>query len=142
MSDQSNSMYGVSVGLFVTRKASGEAVVIGGIGTSVNRWVRILSILAAQALWLQLAQVLYPQRSLRAVTQISPLSTQIVNLPAVTTQVQVAEQDVDHVLITGWVGEKSWQALLHRAEAEQFWSALDTALFPPVEKPEPPQQPT
>lgn len=141
MAEAPHSAYGLSVELFVTRKASGEAIVIGGMGTGVSRWVRILSLRAAHLLWMGLAQALYPETALAESIRPATSPLRNLNLPSVTSHIQVEQIEEGGVMILGWVETKTWQVMLNRSEAEKFWDALNKALYAPQISPEKPASP-
>ncbi|MCZ7547455.1 MAG: hypothetical protein M5R40_29835 [Anaerolineae bacterium] len=54
--------YGMTTDLFVSRKPHGEAIVVGGAGEQV-KWMRVLSRRCAHLLWIQLTQMLFPEKA-------------------------------------------------------------------------------
>jgi hypothetical protein len=116
--------------LFVSRKRSGESMVVGGVSVDEARWTRVLSHRAAQMMWYQLTQLLFPEKSdiVTGLVSTTPLRSE--SLPTVTTHVTVDGHAGGIYDINGWVGEASWSATVNEAEARRFWKALDVALFP------------
>ena len=128
MAEQPEAKYGLSTNLFVTRKASGESIVLGGIAADESRWIRILSYRAAQLLWLQLTRLLYPEKAeeMAAWTTTAPIRD--ASLPTVTTHIDVNEVDEGYEL-AGWAHRRIvWTALLAEVEARRFWALLDETL--------------
>ncbi len=130
MADGPNQAYGLSTSLFVNRKRSGESLVVGGVSENSSRWTRVLSHRAAQMLWYQLTQLLFPEKSdvVTGLVSTTPLRSE--SLPTVTTHVTVDGHDGGVYDIMGWVGEQSWSARVNGMEARVLWKALDVALFP------------
>ncbi len=130
MFNETTSAYGFSTGLFATRKVKGDSLIVGGIAADQSRWVRILSYRAAQLLWFQLTQMLYPEKEMAVTTSMTTAPMRNAGLPTITTHVTVEELLNGGYGITGWVGSKTWQADLTQGETEQFLVALDHALYP------------
>jgi hypothetical protein len=130
MVDKPSQTYGLSTNLFVSRKANGDSLVLGGIGEDEIRWTRVLSQRAAQMLWYHLTRLLFPEKSemVAALVSTSPLRSG--NMPTITTHVTVEPRDDDGYDIAGWVGEQTWWMHLSNYEARRFWTALDIALYP------------
>ena len=129
MSGKPKAMYGMTVNLFVTRKANGEALVVGGIGENDTRWVRILSYRAAQILRFQLARLLFPDQAeeMSAWTTTAPIRD--ASLPTVTSHATIEKMSDDTFELAGWSDRDIiWVAYLSQEEAQRFWSALDGAL--------------
>ena len=129
MSDEIRTSYGFSTNLFVSRKASGESLVVGGIAEDTTRWTRVLSTRAAQMLWFHLTRLLFPEKSdmVTALVTTAPLRSN--SLPTITTHM-VVDAVEGGVEIAGWVGEQTWWLRLTDYEARRFWTALDIALYP------------
>lgn len=122
--------YGLSKNLFVSRKASGDSIVIGGIAEDASRWTRVLSQRAAQMLWFNLTQLLYPDQSGKVNAMITTAPLRGTDLPTITTHTTVDQLDQNSYEVTGWVGNHNWTLRLEHQEALSFWSALDSALTP------------
>lgn len=130
MADKAKHNYGLSTNLFVSRKANGDSLVIGGIGEDENRWTRVLSQRAAQMLWYHLTCHLFPEKSdmVTALVSTTPLRSE--TLPTITTHMTVDAQPDGSYEIAGSVGEQTWWVRLNEFEARRFWTALDIALYP------------
>jgi hypothetical protein len=130
MSQEMKNSYGLSSNLFVSRKASGDSIVMGGIAADSSRWTRVLSQRAAQMLWLHLARLLYPDKAdmLTAIITTAPLRDS--TRPTITTHMTVESGDDGNYEIAGWIDGLAWYAQINLPEATQFWSALDIALYP------------
>jgi hypothetical protein len=130
MANGPDQNYGLSTDLFVNRKRTGESLVVGGVGEDESRWTRVLSQRAAQMLWHQLTQLLFPEKSEMVTALVSTTPLRSDSLPTVTTHITVDGHDNGIFDIVGWVGEHTWLAQLTEVEARRFWKALDVALFP------------
>jgi len=130
VSDENQVTYGNSHELFVTAKANGDSVVMGGVAQDSSRWVRILSNRAAQLLWFQLAQLLFPDQAKSATTVVTTAPMRDASLPTVTAHC-VAERKADGLfVISGWAGSKMWQVQIEPDEMDRFWPVLDGAMYP------------
>ncbi len=132
MTEDLKFKYGLSTGLFVTRKPGGRSLVVGGIGEGDMRWTRVLSNRAAQLLWFHLVQFLYPDRSANIKAEVMTAPIRGANLPTVTDHMEVeATEDKKGFQIIGYTGSRPvWRASLAKNDAQQFWTALDAALYP------------
>ncbi|MAS33508.1 MAG: hypothetical protein CL610_05845 [Anaerolineaceae bacterium] len=130
MVDKTDQTYGLSTNLFVSRKANGESLVVGGIGENQSRWARVLSQRAAQTLWYHLTRCLFPEKSemVTALVSTSPLRAD--NMPTITTHVSVEQRLDGGYDLVGMVGDQTWWVQLTDFEARRFWTALDIALYP------------
>lgn len=130
MADKSAQTYGLSTNLFVSRKANGDSLVVGGVGENETRWTRVLSQRAAQMLWYHLTRHLFPEKSdmVTALVSTSPLRGD--NMPTITTHMTVEPREEGGYDIMGWVGEQNWWVRLSDYESRRFWTALDIALYP------------
>src|SRR5690606_24656433 len=130
MPDEARQVYGQSTNLFVSRKAGGESLVIGGIGENTSRWTCVLSARASQMLWFHLTRMLFPEKSdmVTALVTTAPLRSEA--LPTITTHMSVDPMDEGGFEIVGWVGDQTWWVQLDAFEARRFWTALDIALYP------------
>lgn len=140
MAQQPGQTYGHARNLFVTRKASGDSIVVGGVAEDSTRWTRVLSQRAAQMLWFNLTQLLYPERSDKVNALITTAPLRSADLPTITTHTTVDKGDDGAYEVTGWIGSHTWGLTLDEGEAHRFWSALDGALSPQnlQSKPNPP----
>ncbi len=129
-SERSDVMYGPTHELFVTRKVGGESFVIGGTAQDNTQWTRVLTPRAAQLLWHQLLQHLFPEKAekVKSIAVTAPMRD--ANLPTVTAHTLVKQRDDGSFRIAGWAGESTWQADLSPMDAQRFWALLDTALYP------------
>lgn len=131
MSSDLSSMYGPSTNLFVSRKSNGEAIVIGGVASDSSRWVRILSQRAAQLLWFQLTQMLYPEKAKGATTVVTTAPIRDANMPTVTTHMSVEPlREGGGYALTGMAGEKLWHTQVSAEDIHRFWQVLNNALYP------------
>ncbi|MBZ0303521.1 MAG: hypothetical protein K8J31_27520 [Anaerolineae bacterium] len=130
MVDKSTHPYGLSTNLFVSRKANGDSLVVGGLGEDASRWTRVLSQRAAQMFWYHLTRHLFPEKSdmVTALVSTSPLRGD--HMPTITTQVKVEPRPDGGYDVVGWVGDQTWWVRLSDYEARRFWTALDIALYP------------
>ncbi|MBI5669742.1 MAG: hypothetical protein HZC41_17225 [Chloroflexi bacterium] len=140
MAQRPGQSYGQAKNLFVSRKASGDSIVVGGMAEDSSRWTRVLSQRAAQMLWFNLTQLLYPERSDKVNALITTAPLRSADLPTITTHTTVDKSDDGNYEVTGWIGSYTWGLTLDKAEAERLWSALDGALAPQSlqNKPNPP----
>lgn len=129
MANEPNRVYGLSTNLFVSRKAGGEAIVIGGVAENNARWTRVLAKRAAQMLWFFLTRYLFPEKSDMVTGLASTAPMRAANLPTITSHVSVEKQDNVYT-ITGTIGEQNWHMRLSEFEANRLWMALDIALYP------------
>lgn len=122
--------YGVSHELFVSTKSIGSSLVMGGVGTDYGPWTRVLTQRAAQLLWFNLTNLLFPERAhevtMRAVT--APLRSTM--QPEITVHLQVVRTADGYFEIIGWVKRETWWVRLHEQEARQLWTRLDIELYP------------
>jgi hypothetical protein len=130
MSQEMKHSYGLSSNLFVSRKASGDSIVMGGTAEDTTRWTRVLSQRAAQMLWFHLARLLYPDKSDMITALIATAPLRDASRPTITTHMTVDLTSSGGFEIAGWIDGQSWQTHLDEPEATRFWSALDIALYP------------
>lgn len=135
--------YGRSSNLFVSRKASGDSIVMGGIAEDSSRWTRVLSKRAAQMLWFHLAQILYPDKADYITGMISTTPIRSNDLPTITAHMTVDTLENGNYEIVGWINNQTWVISIEAGEAQKFWTALDIALNPAgtpdlAKKPNPP----
>lgn len=130
MSDEPKFAYGNSTNLFVSRKTSGDSLVVGGVAEDASRWTRVLSYRAAQMLWFHMTRFLFPEKSetVTALVTTTPLRSD--SLPTITTHMAVDKLESGDFEISGWIGEQMWWVRLTDYEARRFWTALDVALYP------------
>lgn len=131
MASEPKHAYGLSTNLFVSRKASGDAIIVGGVAQDSSRFARVLAQGAARTLWFHLTQLLFPERAdmVTAIVMTAPLRSR--DLPTVTTHVTVERiDDPAGFEIVGEVGDQTWSLRLNDYEAQRFWTALDIALHP------------
>jgi hypothetical protein len=130
MPQEMKHSYGLSSNLFVSRKASGDSIVMGGTAADATRWTRVLSQRAAQMLWLHLARLLYPDKAdmLTALIATAPLRDS--TRPTITTHMTVDPCEDGSYEIAGWIDGQAWHTQLDVPEATRFWTALDIALYP------------
>ena len=129
MSDKPKAMYGLTTNMFVTKKANGEALVVGGVGENDTRWVRILSYRAAQILRFQLARLLFPEKAeeMSAWTSTAPIRD--ASLPTVTSHATFEKMPEGIYELAGWSDRNViWVAYLSEDDAQLFWTALEDAL--------------
>ena len=131
MTDESKVGYGYSKDLFVTRKANGESIVVGGVSSDTSRWVRILSHRAAQLLWFQMIQLLQPDGGDSTTMNVMTAPMRDANRPTITTHMNVERiAEKNDFQITGWAGEKEWDVNLTQDELKRFCDALSSVLYP------------
>lgn len=130
MMPKANYTYGVSTKLFVSRKRSGDSLVIGGMGADEARWTRVLSHRAAQMLWYHLTDCLFPDKSEMVTALVSTAPLRDDSRPTITTHMTVEQLDDGSFDIVGWIGEQTWWVRLNAREARRLWTALDIALYP------------
>lgn len=130
MSQEMKHSYGLSSNLFVSRKASGDSIVMGGTAEDTTRWTRVLSPRAAQMLWFHLARLLYPDKSDMITALIATAPLRDATRPTITTHMTVDLDANGSYEIAGWIDGQSWQTHLDAPEATRFWRALDFALYP------------
>jgi hypothetical protein len=141
MQGETKHSYGRSSNLFVSRKASGESIVMGGTAEDSTRWTRVLSKRAAQMLWFHLAQILYPDKADYITGMISTTPIRSTDMPTITAHMTVDTLENGGYEIVGWINNQTWDISIEAAEAQRFWIALDIALNP-AGTPEPPAKPT
>ena len=131
MEDEMKQGYGYSTDMFVTCKANGESVIVGGTSADTSRWIRILSHRAAQLLLSQMTKILHPEKVSGITGAMMTAPMRDANRPTITTHMDVDKlTDEDGFNITGWAGDKRWDANLTPEEVERFWMALSNALNP------------
>ncbi len=128
MAQNPGHAYGLSKNLFVFRKASGDSIVVGGEVADASRWTRVLSQRAAQMLWFNLTQYLYPEKADAVTALITTAPLRSADLPTITTHTSVDKASDGIYEITGWVGSQTWSVTLDEAEAQRFWTTLDSTL--------------
>lgn len=128
--EQPKKGYGLSSNMFVSRKAGGDSVIVGGIAEDKSRWTRVLSQRAAQMLWFHLTRHLFPEKSAVVTALVTTAPFRSADLPTVTTHVTVEKLPDGGYEISGWVGEQNWWLHLSDFESQRFWTALDIALYP------------
>lgn len=121
--------YGMTTDLFVSRKPHGEAIVVGGAGEQV-KWMRVLSRRCAHLLWIQLTQMLFPEKAqiVMALAATTPLRGP--EAPTITSDVRTTLVSDGLIEVAGVSGTRQWVARLHAEDARQLWMALDIALYP------------
>ncbi|MDX1995996.1 MAG: hypothetical protein SF029_26690 [bacterium] len=129
MFNETQVNYGNSTGIFVARKSSGNAIVLGGETVNHLKWARVLSYRAAQILWLCLGQLLYPQKAADLTSRIRTAPLRTTNQPSITTHISVEMLPNGRFNLIGWVGSSKWQAQITRQDMQEVWTALDSALF-------------
>ena len=139
MSEELNHSYGLSSHIFVSRKASGESIVMGGMAEDSSRWTHVLSKRAAQMLWFHLSELLYPEKAGLIAGMITTTPIRSTDMPTITTHMTVDKLDDGKYEIEGWIDDQSWEVLLNEQEANHFWTALDIALNPAGQQ-EPPRK--
>ncbi len=122
--------YGFCTGLFVTRKAGGESLIIGGVAEDSTRWTRVLAQRAAQIIWLQLGKFLFPEQTAEATAFVATAPFRNADAPTITSHAAVDQLENGNYQLHGWAGEKEWSAHLSEEEAKAFWTVLDKALYP------------
>ena len=122
--------YGFCTGLFVTRKAGGDSFIIGGVAQDASRWTRVLAKRAAQIIWQYLGKFLYPERTAEATAFIATAPFRNADAPTITSHAAVDKTQDGTYHLQGWAGEKVWSVFLTEEEAQNFWAALDGALYP------------
>jgi hypothetical protein len=122
--------YSFSTNLFVSRKASGDGIIVGGTTVDASRWTRVLSQRAAQMLWFHLTRFLFPEKSdmVSALVTTAPLRSS--DMPTITTHMTVDQLDSGGYEVVGWIGDQNWGVRIGAPDARQFWMALDIALYP------------
>lgn len=130
MPNEPKNAYGYSTNLFVSRKASGDSIVMGGTAEDAARWTRVLSQRAAQMLWFHLTRFLFPEKSDMVTALVTTAPLRALDMPTITTHMTVDKLEDGGYEVTGWVGEYNWLVKLRDHEALQFWTALDIALYP------------
>lgn len=121
--------YGQTTDVFVSRKSRGETLIVGGTGAR-NPWSRVLSRRCAHLLWIQLTQILFPEkvRIVMAMAATTPLRAP--EAPTVTSDVTITVKPDGLIEIAGTSGTRHWGASLDVDAARQLWIALDLALYP------------
>ena len=130
MSQEMKQSYGQSSNLFVSRKASGDSIVMGGTAEDTTRWTRVLSQRAAQMLWFHLARLLYPDKSEMITALIATAPLRDSTRPTITTHMTVDLDANGNYAIAGYIDGQAWLLQVYEPEATQLWSALDIALYP------------
>jgi hypothetical protein len=122
--------YGLSSNLFVSRKASGDSLVVGGMAEDSSRFARVLSHRAAHMLWFSMARLLFPEKSdmVTALAVTAPLRH--AGLPTITDHMEVSRTEPGNIDVFGWVNQQTWFLRLTDYEARRLWTALDIALYP------------
>ena len=126
------SAYGLTHSCFATSKAQGELIVVGGVGAESIHWAKVLSWKAAQKLWYQLAECLFPEQMEQVMAialrlAIPPQSK--IDKPIGTFDV-VALADSNLLDIRAYLGGATWRFRLGLHDAHFLWAALDLALYP------------
>ncbi len=130
MTDKTDQDYSFSSHLFVSRKASGDGIIVGGTNTDDTRWTRVLTQRAAQMLWFHLTGFLFPEKSAMVSALVTTAPLRSSDMPTITTHMTVDELDDGGYEVVGWVGDQPWGIRIADADARQFWMALDIALYP------------
>jgi hypothetical protein len=130
MTSDPSHVYGLVSNLFVSRKASGDSLIIGGVAEDASRFARVLSQRAAQMLWFHMTRLLFPDKSDMVTALVSTAPLRSPALPTITTHVAVDKLEEEGVEVTGWAGEQTWVMRLNDYEAHRLWTALDIALYP------------
>src|SRR5215213_10063778 len=130
MALETSHAYGKSSNLFVSRKASSEAIIVGGIAEDTSRFARVLSNRAAQMMWFHLTRLLFPEKSDMVTALVGTAPLRAANLPTITSHIVVDKLDDGGIEIVGWIGDETWLVRLNEYEAHRVWTALDIALFP------------
>jgi len=125
-----NPDYSFSNHLFVSRKASGDGIIIGGTTQDETRWTRVLTQRAAQMLWFHLTRYLFPEKSAMVSALVTTAPLRSSDMPTITTHMTVDELENGGYEVIGWIGEQNWGIRIADADARQFWMALDIALYP------------
>jgi hypothetical protein len=144
MSDAPKQVYSLSTNLFVSRKASGDGIILGGTITAESRWTRVLSQRAAQMLWFHLTHFLFPEKSAMVSAMVTTAPLRSSDMPTITTYMTVDQLEQGGYEIVGMIGDQLWGIRIADQDARQLWMALDIALYPagwqgssPISKPAP-----
>lgn len=129
-SNQPTHAYGTSKDMFVTRKVGSDGFIIGGTGDNDAKWTRVLTQRAAQLLWHQLLQQLFPEKSqtVKSLAVTAPMRN--ASLPTVTAHLVLNVINDHEFEIMGWAGQNVWQTTVNIVEARLFWTNLDKVLYP------------
>jgi hypothetical protein len=130
MASEPSHAYGLATNLFVSRKASSDSIIVGGVAEDASRFARVLSQRAAQMLWFYLTRHLFPDKSDMVTALVSTAPLRGTNLPTITTHVVVDKLEDGGFEVLGWAGEQSWGWQMNEYEAHRFWTSLDIALYP------------
>jgi hypothetical protein len=130
MSNQMTHSYGLSSNFFVSRKVSGDSIIVGGTAQDASRWTRVLTQRAAQMLWFHLVQYLFPEKSEMVSAMVSTAPLRSSDMPTITTHVTVEKLETGSYEVIGWVGNLSWLVQIAAPDAQKLWTALDIALYP------------
>ena len=124
--------YGLSTDLFVAPKPGGKSLVVGGMGEDHQRWTKVLSDRAAQLLWFQLVQQLYPERAGQIKSAVMTAAMREADRPSVTTHVDVEPiEGQEAVQIAGYADRHPvWRVTINNEDANQFLIALHNVLHP------------
>ncbi len=130
MTDESKLAYGLSTNLFISRKASGDSYVLGGMAENAARWTRVLSPRAVQMLWFQLARFLFPDNADLVTSASSTTPLRSSTMPTITSHVTINKQEDGRYEIVGWIDGQTWNTFLAETHVREFWNALDIVLYP------------
>ena len=122
--------YGCARDVFVSRKPTGDSLVVGGCAEDGRRFARVLTNGAARVMWFHLTCWLYPEHAEKVTAMVPTAPLRSVDQPAITSHVAVARNPNEPFQITGWGGSEDWRLCLSDDEAQRLWRSLDLLLHP------------
>ena len=120
---------GVSTEPFAMPKPPRDDVVVGGLAGE-NQWTRVISRRVAHTLWYYLTTLLFPDRAAEITTRAATAPFRDLDMPSITTHVEVFRGAGDYIEILGSGGKQTWLTRLNEHDARALWAALDKMLFP------------
>jgi len=122
--------YGNARDVFVSRKPTGDSLVVGGSAEDGRRFARVITNGAARVMWFHLTCCLYPEHAEKVTAMVPTAALRSADQPAITSHVTVVRNRHDVFEITGWGGQEEWLLSLSNNEAQQLWRSLDLLLHP------------
>jgi hypothetical protein len=113
----------------IKKPGTTEKLLFVGQSAQNERWVRIITHGAAQALWFHLTAILYP----RAAEQITPRAATAVlrqpDAPTITTTFVVHHDEDNKVIrVRGIGGQPGWMIRFSTEEGYELWASLEDVL--------------
>lgn len=130
MTGKATQGYGHAHDVFVSRKPTGDSLVVGGSAEDGKPFVRVVTSGAARVLWFNLTRHLYPEHACEVTAMVPTAPLRSPDRPAITAYVNVDVGSDGNFLLSGWGGRDEWALSMSEIEARRLWHSLDVLLHP------------